>query len=134
MVPALLLPMLCAEDYRALPEQELVKGRLAELEAAQLQEDARDAAPRSDWAAVQQLLARLRELASNSEWVSRVVVELETLAAQKDLERFGKETFYQSLRMRERLAGINESAGPLASAPPAAPYLRRKTRAGKAEQ
>jgi Ca-activated chloride channel homolog len=129
---ALCLPVLNAREYGALEENELVARRLAELQAADLQQDARDAARRGDWPAVRQSLARVRELAQNHQWLTRVVAELETLAAQEDRERFSKEVFYSAASLRERLASVNESAGP-STAPPAAPYLRRKSRAGKAQ-
>jgi Ca-activated chloride channel family protein len=132
VVPALCLPVLTAREYRALDENELVARRLAELQAADLQQDARDAARRGDWPAVRQSLARVRELARNHEWLTRVVAELETLATQEDRERFSKEALYSAAIMRERLAPVNEMAGP-PNAPAAAPYLRRKSRAGKAE-
>jgi Ca-activated chloride channel family protein len=134
MVPALCLPVLSEKDYEALAENELVARRLVELEAADLQESARHAAQHDDWTEVQRVLVRVRELAQTNEWLAKVVVELEGLAAQQDRERFSKETHYQALRMRERLAPKNEAAEPAPAGAPLTPYLRRKARVGKQEQ
>ena len=131
MVPALYLLVLNAKDYHALTENELVARRLGELQAADLQERARDAARQGDWAGVREILTRVRKLAETNRWLANVVAELEHLAAQEDRERFSKETYYQALSMRERLAGKNEAPDSAPASAPAAPYLRRKARIGK---
>jgi Ca-activated chloride channel homolog len=133
IVPALCLPLLSTKEYHELPENELVARRLIELEAADLQERARRSARHGDWPGVRQVLERVQALAQTHEWLAKVVVELNALAAQEDSERFSKETYYQAFRMRARLAARDEAPGSAPASAPVAPYLRRKARIGTAE-
>ena len=78
------LPRVPASAFAAIAVNELVSSRVAELNAAELQERARSAAQRGDWEQVQHLLQKLRAEAVSSPWLSASIGELEaTLAAGK---------------------------------------------------
>jgi Ca-activated chloride channel family protein len=124
------IPAVARSMYESLAENELVRRRLQEVEAARSAEEARSAARRGDWARVDQLLESLRKRVHDSPWLSGVVRELEALAARRDELGFSKETLYASHKMRSRLAASYEPLDPQASDGP--DYLRRKLAQGKA--
>jgi Ca-activated chloride channel family protein len=125
IAPATLtIPAVARSTYEALSENELVRRRLQEVEAARSAEEARSAARRGDWAGVDQLLESLRTRVHDSPWLSGVVRELEALAARRDELAFSKETLYASRKMHTRLAASYEPLDPQATDGP--DYLRRK--------
>jgi Ca-activated chloride channel family protein len=127
---ALALPAMAASAYEALLEDELVARRAGELEASRLQQEARAAARRHDWAAVDQLVAQTRTLGARNRWIADVAGEMEALAQLRDEPLFSKESSYSSQRMSSRLAPSIESVDPRAATPS---FLRRKRAQGKAE-
>ena len=126
---SLLLPVLDAAALMALPVDELVARRAIEIEAAQIQRRAADAASAGDWVAVERELARARVLAAEHPWIAAVVAELETLAAKRDEMMFAKEALYSSVRMSRRLAATNEQASIDGEAAPS--FLQRKRAQGR---
>ena len=122
------LPSLSSPAWNAVAEDELVARRVAELEAARIQDEAYEAARCDDWEEVRRLLAEARENAKGNEWLGEVADKLQELAAVKDNVMFRKESRYSSAKMRLRLASVNESAKV-----PQRSYLRRKSEQGKAE-
>jgi Ca-activated chloride channel family protein len=129
----LTLPVLSAAAFAAVAEDGLVVRRVGELEAADLQRKARDAAMRGDWQGVGSLLQRAEKLGVDNPWIAAVVGELRGLARRRDGALFAKQSAYGSLRMNTRLAARSESRD-LDDAAPQPTYLRRKANPGKGEE
>jgi len=130
-----MLPTLPAAAFQAIAEDELVARRAGELEAARLQQEAREHARRHDWAQVDATLLRASRSAEHNPWVRESIVELRTLAAQRDDVMFAKESAFQARRMHTRLAAQDEGdsdANIIGSA--SYSYLRRKTHQGKGDE
>lgn len=126
----LALPAVSAAAYGSVLEDELVARRAGELEAARLQQEARAAAQRRDWASVDGFVAQTRALGDANPWLGDVAGELGALARSRDELMFIKETAYSSARMSTRLAPSAESLDSRAAGPS---YLRRKRSQGKSE-
>ncbi len=107
---SIILKALPLEAFQAIAEEPLVNSRLLELRAAELQEQAREAARRHDWGTVDELLAQAEQEAADNEWLQATVKVLRRYAKQRDMERFSKEARYKSSRMRNRLASIDENS------------------------
>ena len=107
-----------------------------ELEAANLQDAARIAARRHDWNEVNDLVAQLDVLGVENEWVKESTKKLREYADRRETERFSKEAFYKSDRMRTRMGVRDESARyiPEAEAMEVPSFLRRKVEFGKKSQ
>jgi Ca-activated chloride channel family protein len=127
---AISLPSLLPSAFGAVAEDPLVTQRVRELEAANIQDRAQQAARAGNWPEVRRLLREARENAKDNEWLGNVADKLEKLADEADQAMFSKEALYASRKMRSRLAGVAEEASPTAPAPAA--YLRRKSEQGKA--
>jgi Ca-activated chloride channel family protein len=127
------LPTLPGSAFHAIADDELVARRVRELEAARLQQQARDAARRQDWTEVGSLLRCVAHVAEDNPWVRESIEELRALADRKDDVLFAKESAFQSHRLQTRLAAPDESAGSHRLAKVAA-YLRRKTNQGKGDE
>ena len=106
----------------------LCSKRIAEIEAARIQDQAKNAARRGDWGKVQRLLKKAKENAQDNEWLEKTVTTLESLAALRDSRRFSKESSYSSAKMSSRLSALNEQSNDDESIPS---FLRRKWRQGK---
>jgi Ca-activated chloride channel family protein len=125
------LPSLLPVAFGAIAEDPVVTQRVRELEAANIQDRAQQAARAGNWAEVRRLLREARENAKENEWLAKVADKLEKLADETDAAMFSKEARYASAKMRHRLAGVAEQADPDAPAGPS--YLRRKSEQGKAQ-
>ncbi|HKA46511.1 MAG TPA: hypothetical protein VKD68_00010 [Methyloceanibacter sp.] len=126
------LPVVSAGAFAAMPVNELVSSRIAELNAAELQEQARSAAQRGDWSDVQRLLQELRAQAVGSPWLSASVDELAAYAQRQERELFSKEALYNAGAMRNRLAALDEQQAWSADLEVAkASFLRRKLEQGR---
>jgi len=131
LAPAsLALSAMPASAFAAIAEDDLVRRRLREIEAARMADQARGAALSGDWEAVDRYLEDLRRAVKDDPWLAGVVHELEQLADQRDEARFGKESLYSSHRMSTRLASVQESIDPMHDSVP--DFLRRKLAQGKA--
>lgn len=128
----LALPVLSAAAFAAVAEDALVVRRVGELEAADLQRKAREAAMRGDWQGVGSLLQRAEKLGADNPWIAAVVGELRGLVQRRDGAMFAKQSAYGSLRMSTRLAARAEPRD-LDDAVPQPTYLRRKANPGKGE-
>ena len=126
------LPVLPASAFGAISEDELVLRRMGELDAAEIQLQARRAAMDGDWDTVMSLLRKAEKLGVDNPWIAAVVVELRKLAERRNQAMFSKASAYGSRCMQSRLAVRDESlhAG---AAPPVAAYLRRKSNQGKGD-
>lgn len=126
------LPVLPVGAFEAVATDARVETRLAELRAANLQDQARVAARRGNWDEVDRIVAELRVEAEKSPWLAASLKDLEELAKRRETERFSKETFFKARSMRERLADSNEDAAFALSMEFEKPsYLRRKPSIGK---
>lgn len=125
------LPSLELNAHKALTENQLVRRRLGEVLAADLQSQAREAARQGRWDKVEQLLAQARELAADNPWVEAIIDHLERLAREKDQGRFSKEARYSSLKLSTRYATVNEGIDDLAIDPTEKSFARRKRQQGK---
>ena len=130
---SLALPAFPASAFNAIAEDELVARRADELEAARLQGQARAAARRRDWRAVEMALKTAERIAGNNPWVAESLKELRELAASKDEVMFAKESAFAARKMGSRLASCRESLS-VVNAPAGPSYLRRKSSQGKAER
>jgi Ca-activated chloride channel family protein len=126
---SLALPAVPASAFGAIAEDPLVKRRAEELDAAQIQRTARDAALRGDWKTVERLLVQVEKLGADNEWVGEIAVELRGLAARRDEAMFAKESMYASRRMASRLASREELHESRDAAVP--DFIRRKSAQGK---
>jgi len=131
-IVALDLDALPAPAYGAVAADELVVRRATELEAARLQQRAREAARNGDWPLVEALLAEGRRLGAENPWVADALAALAEHALQRDREAFSKTARFGSHRMSSRLSGHHEGASRDGDAR-AASYLRRKRDQGKNE-
>jgi len=127
---AISLPSLLPVAFGAVVEDPLVRRRVQELEAANIQDRAEAAARNEDWPEVKRLLIDAEENAKDNEWLRKVVEKLKMLAAMADKARFAKEAMYASKKMRDRLASASESEHGQDESGPS--YLRRKAEQGKA--
>ena len=129
----LILDLISDHEYKSLPTEEMVSLRKVELHAANLQDAARIAARRSDWHEVKKLMLKLDELGLENEWVRQSTEKLREYAERRETERFSKEAFYKSNRMRTRMGAINESPSysEFSEKMHVPSYLRRKLEIGK---
>ena len=127
------LDLVSDQKYKSLPVEELVSLRKIELEAANLQDAARVAARRFDWTEVNKLIEKLDALGEENEWVKQSTEKLRDYATRRETEKFSKEAFYKSDRMRTRMGVVNEEACyiPSVEAVEVPSYLRRKLEVGK---
>jgi Ca-activated chloride channel family protein len=127
------VPVVSESAWRALPEDETVQRRAQEVRAAELQEEARQAALCGDWKRVDEILAIARRESADNPWVENALNNLTRYARQRQTEVFAKEARYSSHRMRSRLAAVNEVSGDydpgVESNKPT--FLRRKQEQGK---
>jgi len=132
----LTLDLISDADFATLATEELVSLRKVELEAANLQDAASIAARRHDWNEVNELVAQLDVLGVENEWVKESTKKLREYADRRETERFSKEAFYKSDRMRTRMGVRDESACyiPEAEAMEVPSFLRRKVEFGKKSQ
>ena len=126
---SLALPALSASAFGAIAEDALVKRRAEELEAARLQETAREAALQGDWPTVERLMKTIEAFGADNEWVREIVVELRQLARRRDEAMFAKESRYTAQRMTSRLASRDEMVQSLNA--PVPDFIRRKRAQGK---
>jgi Ca-activated chloride channel family protein len=128
---ALTLPALQAAAFGTVAEDERVLRRAGELEAAEIQQRARQAAANRDWDSVMRLLQKATRLGVDNPWIAAVVAELQQLASRKDEMLFAKASAYSARRMQTRLAAVQEDA---VVDDPKAAYLRRKSNQGKGQR
>jgi Ca-activated chloride channel family protein len=129
------LPSLVNQAWHTVSENELVARRVGELEAAELQTKARQAAQQHDWPTVKRILREAKSRAADNPWVAAIVSTMEALAEQEDSAVFAKEARYASLRMGSRMC--SSAPEPIAydqAAEEKQPsFLRRKQKQGKAD-
>jgi Ca-activated chloride channel family protein len=124
------LPILTAQDFDALPEDERVKTRLTELQVAQIEREARQAAQEGNWTRVDALMTQALAAGVPSAWAQRTTLELQKLAEQRDVERMKKESLYAAFRKESRLVGKSPD---LQVDGEHRPFLREKPLQGRSE-
>ena len=124
------LPAMPAAAYAAVAESSLVAKRVQELTMANLQDAARIAARRHDWANVDRVLHEAEEMAQGNPWLQETLETLRGIAAERDAVMLSKESLYSSQRMRTRLSMSVDEPGRTDLEMPE--YLRRKRAQGRA--
>jgi len=131
---SLRLPRLPAGAFAALAVDETVTARRQELQAADIQDQARQAARARHWPEVDRLLAEAEREAGNNKWVAESLDSLKRIARRRDVEGFSKESVFAAQKMRSRLAATGEVAPSEWSASTEsarAAYLRKKPVQGR---
>jgi len=108
----LALPQLPVEelsDYRLATEDELVARRFNEVEAADIQREARSHVQRRNWDGVERLIGQLEERSRNNPWLMETVQYLRKLLERRDHETMEKELMYSSDKLKNRAASLNDS-------------------------
>ena len=126
------LPKVSEAEYDALPADELVRRRFGEVEAADLQREARKAASERNWSKVARMLDELQDRARDNPWLLQTVSVLRDLLEQRDQVRLEKELMYSSHSLKNRLTESDETvffSMSMESEKPA--FLRRKTQQGR---
>ena len=95
-------------DYRIAQDDELVARRFNEVEAADIQREARGHVQRRNWDAVERLIAQLEERSRNNPWLAETVNYLRTLLAQRDHEAMEKELMYSSDKLKNRITDLDD--------------------------
>ena len=126
------LEVVSATDYDQSPENELVKRRFNELEAAQIKRQAYRAANMRQWNRLSVLLDQLEARAQDNPWLSETIVVLRRLLDSRDQARLEKELMYSSHSLSSRLTELDESISfSRNSELEKAAFLRRKAQQGR---
>lgn len=124
------LPVINSVAFAAIANDELVKRRLDELQAAEYLKQARRAVKLGNWDEADYILDKAKQLFSDSPWAQDVLEAMTKLAARRDEMMFMKEASFSSSKMSTRLSSKHEeSALVMESSIPA--FLRRKSAQGK---
>ncbi len=126
----LILPSLPAPAFGAVAEDELVRRRAQELEAARYQEQARAAALAGQWDRVEAIISEARRDSGDNEWIQQSLGVLEGYARRRETQAFTKEAYFSSRKMRSRLTSQRESRWSEDSEEEAT-FLRRKREQGR---
>lgn len=126
------LPVVNAVAFAAIAEDDLVRRRLDELQAADYLNRARRAVKLGDWDEADFILNEAKRLFNNSPWAQDVLRAMSKLATKRDERTFMKEVHFSSSKMSTRLSSkFEDSSLVMESASPA--FLRRKSAQGKAQ-
>lgn len=98
-----------AQTYKNSEENELVARRFVEVEAADLQREARSYVRARNWEAVERLLMQLQERSINNPWLNETVKYLRQLMDRRDYDTMEKELMYSSRQMKNRSASLNDT-------------------------
>ncbi len=120
------------DTWDVLLPDALVRQRLNELEAARLLEQARAAAMRGNWQAIERMLDEARQRFADNPWVQQVLANMVDLARVQDQARFSKEVMFSTRRMHSRLSAKEEMLS-LNQESQVPSFLRRKSAQGKAQ-
>jgi len=95
-------------DYQMALEDELVARRFNEVEAADIQREARLFVRDRNWSAVERLMAKLEERARENPWLAETVSYLRKLLERRDHEAMEKELMYSSDKLKNRIAELDD--------------------------
>ncbi len=121
-------------EFDSLPNDKLVARRLAEIEAAEIQMSARDAARSQNWGVVEYLIRQLQVIAVENPWLAESLHYLKTLLNERDDERMSKELHFKAQAMSQRISSIDESSFSALSESITPAHLRRKVTQGRRTQ
>ena len=96
-------------DYQLAQENELVARRFNEVEAADIQREARLFVRDRNWSAVERLMRKLEERSTENPWLAETVRYLRTLLERRDHEAMEKELMYSSDKLKNRAADLNDT-------------------------
>ena len=119
-------------DYRLASENELVARRFNEVEAADIQREARLFVRDRNWSAVERLMTKLEERSSENPWLAETVRYLRILLERRDHEAMEKELMYSSDKLKNRVADLDDSVSfcmEYESVKPA--FMRKKVAQGR---
>jgi Ca-activated chloride channel homolog len=130
--PMFALPVVSAEAFSALPQDESVARRLQEVQFADASIKARDLINAGDTDAALMALALLEPQVAGHAWLVEKLKSLQTLA-HMNAGMAAKELRYKSTKLYTRVVGINEAAyaGDETDAADVPKFLRRKSSEGK---
>lgn len=119
-------------DYQLAPENELVARRFNEVEAADIQREARLFVRDRNWSAVERLMRKLEERARENPWLEETVRYLRTLLERRDHEAMEKELMYSSDKLKNRVADLDDMVMFCADAEAVKPaFMRKKVSQGR---
>lgn len=127
------LPTLGPAAFHVLLADPLVTSRKAELDAADLLKQARQAAGYGDWGLIDQLIGQARERFADQPWLSETLTHMAELARSRDQSRFSKEALYSTVKFSTRLADLNEATQDLLEEDEKSRFLRRRAAQGKTQ-
>ncbi len=132
---ALTLPVRTPAAFDALEEDPLVKERLQEIEAVQLQKNARAAAERGDWVEVDSLIDMAAERFEGNDYLSQSIDIARGIAKSRDTEQLKKEVSYRASRRMTALYAKRPQRDFSAESERELPsFLRRKLEEGVSER
>lgn len=121
-----------AQTYKNAETNELVARRFIEIEAADLQREARAFVKSRNWDAVERLLAQIEERAINNPWLNETVKYLRNLMERRDYDTMEKELMYSARQMKNRSASLQDAVFCCMSTEAEIPaFLRRKMAQGR---
>jgi Ca-activated chloride channel family protein len=119
-------------DYRLAQENELVARRFNEVEAADIQREARGHVQRRNWDGVERLIAQLEERSRNNPWLMETVQYLRKLLERRDHEAMEKELMYSSDKLKNRMTDLDDLNAYSAKYEMVKPaYMRKKVVQGR---
>lgn len=103
------LKVVSLSDYQLAQEDELVARRFNEVEAADIQREARLYVRDRNWSAVTRLMGKLEERSRENPWLAETVGYLRKLLERRDHEAMEKELMYSSDKLKNRVASLDDS-------------------------
>lgn len=126
------LKVVSLADYQLAPEDDLVARRFNEVEAADIQREARLFVRDRNWSAVERLMVKLEERARENLWLAETVSYLRKLLERRDHEAMEKELMYSSDKLKNRIADLEDSVMFCMDEEAIKPaFLRRKVTQGR---
>jgi len=126
------MPVVTPMEYRMAQENELVARRFNEIESGDIQREARRHVQDRNWTAVEGLIQELEVRAQDNPWLGETVKYLRQLLERRDHETMEKELMYSSGKLKNRIAGLNDSVMYCMEVEASEPaYLRKKVSQGR---
>ncbi|MBT8518458.1 VWA domain-containing protein [Polynucleobacter paneuropaeus] len=126
------MPVVSLAEYQLAPENELVARRFNEVEAADIQREARLFVRDRNWSAVERLMIKLEDRSRENPWLAETVSYLRTLLERRDHEAMEKELMYSSDKLKNRVADLNDTIMFCMSEEAVKPaFMRRKVNQGR---
>ena len=121
--------------YDSMDGDPLAMRRFCEIEAADIQKEARTAVMQRDWVRVEDLLHNIEARAHDNPWLMNTLNVLRGLLARRDHEKMEKELMYSAHSMKSRLSEVDEgNYRSQAEEIEKMAFLRRKSDQGRRSQ